>query len=191
MRQGEHLDEIGQRALAAVVLPVGVGDEGDRGVEGKILSDRALSGRIEGQHGLKPHHAVDDEEAADMEQQHGDRVGQPMLLALLVDAGDPVYAGLDRAQHRRQERPLAVEYARHVPAERLGQRNNNGAKQNDLEPTDHSHGINPSGLVQSFRLFARNSGRSTVSRQATSTASASSNSTSSSTGQNRSGRSSA
>ncbi|MGY4464381.1 hypothetical protein ACVWWK_000063 [Bradyrhizobium sp. LB9.1b] len=82
-----------------------------------------------------------------MEQQYGDRVSQPMLLALLVDAGEPVDAGLDRTQHRRQERPLAVEHARHVPAERLGQRDDDAAEENDLEPTDHSHGINPSGLV--------------------------------------------
>ena len=145
VRQADHLHEIGDRALAAVVLPVGVGDEGDRGVEGEVFSDRALPRRVEGQHGLQAHHAVDDEEAADMEQQHGDRVGQPMLLALLVDAGDPVDAGLDRTQHRREKRLLAVEHARHVPAERLCERDDDNAEKNDLEPTDHSHGINPSG----------------------------------------------
>jgi len=77
-----------------------------------------------------------------MEQEHRDRIGQPMLLAPLVDSGNPVEPGLDRAQHRRQERPLAVEDARHVPTERLCQREDDDAKQNDLEPTDDSHGIN-------------------------------------------------
>ncbi|MGY3356551.1 hypothetical protein ACVWZK_003214 [Bradyrhizobium sp. GM0.4] len=151
VRQAEHLHEIGQRALSTVILPVGVGDEGDRGVEGEIRGDSALAGRIERQDGLQPHHAVDDEEAADMEQQHGDRIGQPMLLALLVDAGEPVDAGLDRTQHRRQEGPLAVEHARHVPAERFCERDGNDAKENDLEPTDHSHDINPSGFVSTVR----------------------------------------
>ena len=33
VRKAEHLHEIGERAFAAVVLPVGVGDEADRGVE--------------------------------------------------------------------------------------------------------------------------------------------------------------
>ena len=41
VRQAEHLHEVGHRAFAAVVLPVGVGDEADRGVEGQILGDRA------------------------------------------------------------------------------------------------------------------------------------------------------
>ncbi|MGY3120787.1 hypothetical protein ACVWXQ_004724 [Bradyrhizobium sp. S3.14.4] len=147
VRQAEHLHEIGYRALAAVILPVGIGDEGNRGVEGEILGDSALPGRVERQHRLKPHHAVDDQEAADMKQQHRDRVGQPMLLAPLFDARKPINAGLDRPQHRRQERPLAVEHSRHVPAERFCQRDDNRAKENDLEPTDHSHGINPLGRL--------------------------------------------
>ncbi len=54
------------------------------------------------------------EEAADVEQQHGDRIGQPVLLASLVDAADPVEAGFDRAQHRREEGTLAIEDACHV-----------------------------------------------------------------------------
>ena len=61
-----HLDQIGQRALAAVVLPVGVGDEGDRRVEGEILGNRGLSGRVERQKCLQPHQPVDEREAADM-----------------------------------------------------------------------------------------------------------------------------
>ena len=35
VRQAEHLHEIGHRAFAAVVLPVGVGDEAHRRVEGR------------------------------------------------------------------------------------------------------------------------------------------------------------
>ncbi len=68
-----------------------------------------------------------------MEQQHGDRVGQPVLLARLVDAADPVDAALDRPQHRRQERALAVEHARHVPAERLDQRDDEQRRRAEFE----------------------------------------------------------
>ena len=42
MGQAEHLHEIGQRAFAAVVLPVGVGDEADRGVEAEIRATAAM-----------------------------------------------------------------------------------------------------------------------------------------------------
>ena len=97
MRQPEHLHQIGQRAFAAVILPVGIGDEGDRSVEGQILGDGGLAGRVERQHRLQTHHRIDDEEAADMKQQHGDRIGQPMLLALLVDPAGPIERGLDGA----------------------------------------------------------------------------------------------
>jgi hypothetical protein len=47
--EAEHLHQIGHRAFAAVVLPVGVGDETDRGVEGQILRDGGLFRRIERQ----------------------------------------------------------------------------------------------------------------------------------------------
>src|SRR6516165_9311482 len=76
-----------------------------------------------------------------MEQQHRDRVGDPVLLALIVNAAEPVDSGLDRAQDWRQERAFAIENACHVPAERLRQRDDDDEKENDLEPTDHSHGI--------------------------------------------------
>ena len=139
VRQAEHLHEIGQRALAAVVLPVGVGDEADRRVEGEIGRDRRLPGRIERQHALQAHQRIEDEEAADVEEQHGDRVGQPMLLALFVDAAEPVERRLDRPQDRRQEGALAVEDARHVAAERLHQRDDDRAEEQNLNPADDGH----------------------------------------------------
>ena len=37
MGEAEHLHEVGQRALATIVLPVGVGDEADGGVEGEVF----------------------------------------------------------------------------------------------------------------------------------------------------------
>ena len=86
-----------------------------------------MPGRIERQDALQAQQDVEDEEAADMEEQHGDRVGQPVLLALLVDAAGPVERRLDGPQDRRQERALAVEDARHVPAERLHQRDDDRA----------------------------------------------------------------
>ena len=53
---------------------------------------------------------IKNDKAADMEQQHRDRVGQPMLLAFFIDAADPVHAGLDRPQQRRHKGALAVEH---------------------------------------------------------------------------------
>ena len=117
VRQAEHLHEIRHRAFAAVVLPVGIGDEAHRRVERQILGDGGLLGRIERQSRLQAHQGVKNEKAADMEQQHADRIGHGMLLLPLVDAGDLVDHELDRPQDRRQERALAVEDARHIGAE--------------------------------------------------------------------------
>ena len=136
VRQAEHLREVGHRALAAVVLPVGVGDEADRRVERQIGRHRRLLGRIERQHGLEAHQRVENEKAADMEQQHGDRVGQPVLLALLVDAAGPVDRRFDRPQHRRQECALAVEDARHVAAEHRRDRDDDRAIEQNLNPAN-------------------------------------------------------
>src|SRR4029077_9811174 len=102
-----------------------------------------LSRGIEWQKRLQPHQAIDDENAADMEQQHRDRVGQPMLLASFIDATDAIERDLDRLQHRRQKRALAVEDTRHVPAERLHQQKDDDAIENDLEPANDGHGNEP------------------------------------------------
>ena len=161
VRQAEHLREVGQRALAAVVLPVGVGDEADRRVERQIGRDRRLAGRIERQQVLETHQRVEDREAADMEQQHGDRVGHPMLLALLVDAARPIDRRLDRSQHRRQESALAVEHARHVAAEHRRDRHDDRAIEQNLNPADDSHGTEPLCVVRTALASAeRKSGRS-------------------------------
>jgi len=48
VRQPQHLHEIGQRAFAAVILPIGVGDEADRGIEGKILATADCSAGLNG-----------------------------------------------------------------------------------------------------------------------------------------------
>ena len=84
-----------------------------------------------------------------MEQQHGNRVGQPVLLAPLVDAADPIQAGLYGPQDRRQECSLAVEDARHVAAKRLHERDDDDAIQNDLQPANSGHGIKPSSDARS------------------------------------------
>ena len=140
VRQAEHLHEIRQRALAAVVLPVGIGDEADRRVERQILGDRRLLGGIERQERLQAHQCVNDEQAAEMKQQHADRVGHGVLLLPLVDAGDLVDHELDRPQDRRQECALAVEHARHIGAEHRRERDDDGAIEQNLDPADDGHG---------------------------------------------------
>ena len=139
VRQAQHLRQVGQRAFAAVALPVGVGDEAGRGVEGEVRRDGALAGRIEGQHILEAEQGVQDQEPADMEEHHGDEVGDPALLLVLVDPGNLVEDALDGAQDRRQEGALAREDARHVAPEGLRECDDDRAVQRDLYPTYGRH----------------------------------------------------
>ena len=46
--------------------------------------------RVKGEDGLEPQHGIEDQEARDVEDQHGDRVGEPVLLVVLVDAGQGI-----------------------------------------------------------------------------------------------------
>ena len=59
--------------------------------------------RIERQHVLQPLQRVERDEAGDRKGDHRDRIDEPALLALLVDAGEAIEAALDRPQDGREE----------------------------------------------------------------------------------------
>ena len=130
--------EIGR--FTAVVLPVGVGDEARRRVEGEALFHRRLSRGIERQHALKPEDRVQDHEAEDVEQHDGGGVAEPVLLLVGANAGDAIEAALERRQHRRQERAFAGEDAEQVAAERPGDQRDDDAEDDDLRPAVEGHG---------------------------------------------------
>ncbi len=142
-RQPSHLHQIAHRGFRHVGLPVGVGDEADRGVEGEALLDPGLALRIERQIPLQPLQRVERHEADDAEQQHRHCIGQPVLLLVLVDAAAPIDRALDRPQHRPQECPLAGEDACHVAAERPRDRDHDHAEQRDLHPAIGCHPGSP------------------------------------------------
>ena len=168
MRKSEHLYQVGQRALAPVVLPVGVGNEARRGVERQILRGRRHTRRVERQRALQPHQGIKDQEPADVKEQHADRIHEPALLALLVDAAGPIDRPLDWPQHQRQPSALAIEHMRHVGAEGLHQRNHDDAKKQDLNPADDGHGHKPlrTAQVAAARKRDRSAARGSRRRRA-------------------------
>ena len=107
----EHLREMAHRRLAAVVLPVGVGDEGKRGVEGKIGRNAIKPLGVERQEVLQPLKRVERRKTDDAESQHGHGVDEPALLARGIDAGEPVESAFDWRKDWRQERALAREHS--------------------------------------------------------------------------------
>ena len=90
---------------------------------------------------LQPQDRIEQQKAGGVEQQHRDRISQPMLFAFLVDAPGPVKDQLDRTQDRRQECALAIEDARHVPAERQHERGHEHAIDQNLNPAIDGHGM--------------------------------------------------
>ena len=74
-----------------------------------------------------------------MKQQHGNDVGQPTLLALFLNSRRRIQCEFDRPQHRRQERALAIEDARHIRAEHRRDRDDNRAIDQNLDPANRSH----------------------------------------------------
>ena len=74
--------EIAQRGLAAVILPIGVGGEADRGVQRQIRRHSGHALRIPRQIELQPQHGVERHETDEIEQQHGNGIGQPMLFVV-------------------------------------------------------------------------------------------------------------
>ena len=69
------------RRLAAVVLTVGVGDEGDGGVEGELGRDGGEAGGVERQAGLQALKRVKEEDAREVEGEHGQGIAQPARSA--------------------------------------------------------------------------------------------------------------
>ncbi len=97
--EAEHLGQMAHRGLAAVVLPVGVGDEAHRGVEGEVRRHGVEAARIERQKALQPLQGVERQESGDRKGDHRHRVGEPVLLARRVDAGQ---AGKSRVRPVRE-----------------------------------------------------------------------------------------
>ncbi len=83
-----------------------------------------------------------------MEQQHADRVGDCVLLAPLIDAGNLVDRDFDRSQQRREKRALAGEHMSHVAAEERRRGDNDGAINQNLHPAEDGHGR---GLLKTAR----------------------------------------
>ena len=75
--EADHLAEVGQRRLAAVALPVGVGDERHRRVEGQVLAHPAEALRVERQEALQPQDRVQQHEAGGVEHQQRRDVLEP------------------------------------------------------------------------------------------------------------------
>jgi len=121
-----ELHEVAHGRLGRVRLPVGVGDEGCRGVERQALRHGREPERS-GQEGLQALQRVDEEHAHEREGEHAAGVGLPGLFAARVDADetvdDPLCGGI----------LLAREDAEHEVADGAVQQSEQQDEGGDLE----------------------------------------------------------
>ncbi|CUX48836.1 hypothetical protein AGR3A_Lc130150 [Agrobacterium tomkonis CFBP 6623] len=122
-------------------MPVGIGDEADRRVERQFRPDGRHCLRIIRQHGLKTHQRIKQDKTEKVEEQHGKRIGRPVLLFALACSGKGIEAALDRHKNRRKQGAFTTKNTRHIEAERLHQRKNDPAKQQNLKPSIEGHCI--------------------------------------------------
>ena len=109
-RQAQHLGQVAHGRFAAIALPVGVGDEADGGVEGRIRADVGHRLRIERQPELQPLQGIDRQHTEDVEQQDGQGVFQPAHFLVLADAAQAIEHGLDPAAEAQGQRRAPFHY---------------------------------------------------------------------------------
>ncbi len=127
----EHLREVREARLAAVVLQVRVGHEARDRVEGerrlhvgdRIRIDRQAALQHHDGEGRQPHDNVRDE------QRHG--IALPVLLLVGIDAGRAQHEPLDGRQDRVEKRAPSREDLRHVRAQQPAGRNGEQNRDND------------------------------------------------------------
>jgi len=138
--EGRHLGEVAHGRLARVGLPVRVGGEARRSVEGEgCLHGREVL-RVERQERLEALDRVCDDHGHEAEREERSRVGLPALLRL-VDPADLVEKLLEPAERPAQDVALSAEHPVHVGAQKGRQEEHRGREDDNLEPAVGCHRV--------------------------------------------------
>ena len=151
--QADHLREVRHGRLAGIGLPVGVGDEADRGVERQVRRQPRQLQRIERQHPLQHQHRIEQDKARDVEGQQGRGVAEPGLRGRGLRPGQGQDRPLHRSQERVQGRGSALQHAGQMDAERPGDGHGEDERQGDFRPALPCHGIRSAS--EAFRTQQR------------------------------------
>ena len=131
--------EIAHRGLGRVDLPVSVGGERCRGVEG---GGRGYAGemlRIPRQQGLGPFDDVGQQQRDEAEDQQRDGVLLPTHLLIGVDAAGAVEQTLDGPQHGIEKGLFPFEHAGDVKTQGPHQEQQHGKEHDKLQPAIGGH----------------------------------------------------
>lgn len=132
-READHLAEVAQRGLAAVGLPVGIGDETDRGVERQCPFQARQVLRVQRQAALQHEDREQQDQAGQVECQQRQGVGLPVLLARRIDAEQAIADALQWRQRRAEEIALAFHHLEAVAPEERCRHQDQGEKGQDQE----------------------------------------------------------
>jgi hypothetical protein len=90
---------------------------------------------------LQAFDAVGHQQGDRAEHQHRQGILLPVLLLLRINAAKLVEQTLDPSEEARERLPVSLKYTMHVPAERLGYRENYRRKEQNLNPPIYRHDI--------------------------------------------------
>ncbi len=137
--QRDHLREIRHGRLAAVALPVGVGGEAGRGVEGEVVGQTREFLRVERKRSLQPQQGVGHQHGEEAEEQHRDGVLFPVLLRPGIHSAEAIGQALDGPEHLVEPGAAArIQDLQEVESERFGDEQEQPQVKGQLEPSEGS-----------------------------------------------------
>jgi hypothetical protein len=145
-RQTAHLHQVAGAGLARVVLPVGVGDEADRRVEGERRRGARGMARVEWERALQAQKQVERRHRDAAEDEKRASIGLPGLLSPLVDPREPVAEPLERAEDALAGSRAAAKDAGQVGAEQRRADTDQADQRTQLKPVLPAH-PNRSGSI--------------------------------------------
>ncbi len=139
--EAEHLGQMAHRGLAAIILPVGVGDKAHRCVEREVRRHRVKAARVQWEEALQALQDIERQESGDGEREHRQRIDKPVLLVRWINSRQAIEAALDRSQCGTEKGSFARVYVGNEFAERYGAGQNQREHKRDLRPADERHRI--------------------------------------------------
>ena len=136
-----HLAEVRQRRLAAVGLPIGVGDEADRRVERQHRLHPWELQRVEGQMILKHEDQVDQHRHQQVRHQHVEGVGLPVHRPMCrLPADERIESVVDAVEHRVEPGAAIHDDGRQVTSDGNAERQHEQQNHADLQPGLEGYG---------------------------------------------------
>jgi hypothetical protein len=139
--QPDHLGENAHGRLAGVGLPVGVGDEADRRIEGQVPRQGLQPPGIEREDALEKENGKREREAGRGEGGQADGIALPRMVQFRVDPGEGVDPFFETFENGMQDRPAAFQNSKDEMPEGRAAKGQNAEKKPELDEICRCHDI--------------------------------------------------